>query len=210
MKKALYVLPLLALACAVSAVYAAGQFDLENIKAVDIKMTQPNPESKLSIRSAPRSDTRESRPVYELRGLSTQLGDFDVNYWSLPILLVRTAAANAVHWIEFNVSLYEQYCAYFENRCVQYDNNGQCIRWERVCAQWNLREYQVGKRLDINFRNAAPLAGDQQETFELTINRQKPFDQGEDSVRTWLKEENVLKPVHIMKIGEYQYDVRIK
>src|SRR5690606_31048706 len=110
-----------------------------------------------------------NQPTYEMRSVSTTLWDYDVDYFARPILLVRTADTHFIHNIEFNIYNYQPYCSYYENRCVAYDKLGRCVRWERVCVRWDYHAFQEGRRIEINFRYAAPLAKGETEVYELTI-----------------------------------------
>ena len=153
---------------------------------------------------------QDNRPTYEMRGMSTDLWDGDVDYYSPPIVLVRSSATAAVHRIEFNVNRYTRFCSYWENRCTQYDNQGCCVRWERVCGRWDFQAYPVAKQIDLNLRKAAALDKDDEETFELTIRKFKPFGEGEDQVMTDIRAEKVLKPVVIRRMGDFNYSIETK
>lgn len=152
----------------------------------------------------------DSRPTYTMRNMSTSLSDYDVDYFSRPLVLVRTSATSKIHWVEFNVAYYEPFCVYWDNQCVQYDNQGRCMRWERVCRQWDYRAMPSGKRIQLNFRNAPVLAAGEEETYELWITRQKPFGQGEDRVSTNMRSEKTVKPVVVRKMNEFDYDIVLK
>lgn len=164
----------------------------------------------LLLTTAVQANSLDSRPVYEMRGFTTDLWDMDTDYFSPPILLVRTASTPITHKVAFHVNRYARYCAYWENRCVRYDSQGRCVRWEQVCARWELRTQRVEKRINLNMRGARPLIQDEKEYFELTINRSQPHGEGEDMVRTWLREDTVIDPVSIQKLGEYSYRIETK
>lgn len=164
----------------------------------------------LLLTTAVQANVLDSRPIYEMRGFSTDLWEMDTDYFSPPIVLVRTASTPSTHRITFNVNRYVRYCAYWENRCVQYDSQGRCVRWQQVCGRWDLQAQRVPKRIELNMRKAGLLVQDEQETFELTIDRIRPGGEGEDMVRTWLKEEKVINPVRIHRTSDYSYIIELK
>lgn len=152
----------------------------------------------------------DSRPNYQMRGANTDLWDMDVDYFSPPILLTRNSNTFAIHNVNFNVTEYRKFCAYWESRCVQYDQQGRCVSWERYCARWDYQTIKVPRQISINLRKATPLAANEVEVFELTINKSRPFDEGVDQVSTWLKEETVLSPVKVIKFSDYNYAIEKK
>jgi len=152
----------------------------------------------------------QSNPTYEMRGIDTYLYPQDVDYWSTPIKLVRTSETKFIHRLNFDVLTYERYCARYENRCVQYDQQGRCTRYEQVCVAYNYREYPVEKRIEIDFRNASVLTAEETEMYEINIDRQKPYDGGEDRVRTSLYADSTKAPVKILRMNDFSYRVDIK
>ena len=152
----------------------------------------------------------DNRPNYEMRGMFTDIWDQDVDYYSPPILLTRTSKTAQLHRVQFDVNSYHRYCEYWENRCVEYDSHGRCIRWERVCARWGYQIEKVPKQVEINMRKASVLGQDEQELYELSIQKVKPMEEGEDRVFTFLKAVNVVKPVFVKRLGNYNYSIEVK
>jgi hypothetical protein len=152
----------------------------------------------------------DNRPIYEMNHMVTWLWDKDVEYYSMPIRLKRTADTTWLHRLTFNVNSYRKYCTQWENRCVAYDQKGNCTRWERVCVGWGHDITQVEKRIELNFRDAPALGANEVEEYEVTIQRMKPFDEGEDSVSTWFRDEKTMKPVRVRKNGTYNYFIEEK
>lgn len=152
----------------------------------------------------------EKRASYEMRGAYTDLWDSDVDYYGLPIELKRTNGTNNVHFVEFNVNSYRRYCLYYQEQCVKYNDKGQCIQYQKVCAQYDYYVTKVPKRIELDFRKAATLDKTQSETYELTIQRTKPFDDGEDRVNTWLSGKKTVSPVRIRKSFDYNYYIELK
>lgn len=152
----------------------------------------------------------DPRPVYEMRGLFTDIWYGDVDYFSPPIVLVRSDKTASVHRIDYAVNRYTRYCSYWQDRCVAWDGHGRCIRWERVCVQWDYRVTKVPRRAEIDFRRTSPLSKDNTETYELQISLSKPYDQGDDQVMTWLKAESTIEPVRVRKLSEDRYVVEKK
>ncbi|HEX4926313.1 MAG TPA: hypothetical protein VFV50_19620, partial [Bdellovibrionales bacterium] len=141
----------------------------------------------------------DPRASYEMRGAFTDLFDHDVDYYGFPIDLKRTSGTNGVHWVEFNVNSYRRYCVYYQEQCVKYNDKGQCVQYQKVCAQYDYYVSKVPKRIELDFRKAATLDKTQSELYELTIQRTKPFDEGEDRVNTWLNGKKTVSPVRIRK-----------
>jgi len=162
----------------------------------------------LALPGFAKADDR--RPVYEMHGMYTDIWDQDVDYFSPPIALKRTASTQIVHYINFNTAHYEHYCAQWRQQCVQYDSQGRCVRWEQVCAYWDYRIERVPRRISLDMRKANPLGKDDQELYELDIRRMKPSGDGDDSVSTWLRDESVVKPVVIRRWSDYQYGIETK
>jgi hypothetical protein len=151
-----------------------------------------------------------ANPVYTMNGFQTDIWNQDVDYFSQPITLVRNASTQFLHRVNFDVSRYEVYCAYYTSTCVQTDSQGRCTRYEQVCGRWEQREYPVQKTIELNFRKAAVLTGTQEETYELSVHRWKPSGDGEDDVMTSLREITTLQPVTVRKLNTYDYDVIAK
>src|SRR3954470_16624356 len=84
---------------------------------------------------------RAENPSYDLRSTSTDLMDFDVDYFAPPILLHRIANTFDLHRVNFEVAGYQQICNFWQQVCVAWDPQGRCTRWEQRCAQWELRAY---------------------------------------------------------------------
>ncbi|MCC6278692.1 MAG: hypothetical protein IT289_12320 [Oligoflexia bacterium] len=156
------------------------------------------------------TQVRAAGPSYEMFGGVTTLWEQDIDYFSRPILLTRTNKTAIYHRLQFNVNRYETYCAQWENRCVAYNQQGQCVSYQRVCAYWDKRVYKVEKTINLDFRKAAVLSAGDKEVYELQVQRIQPGGDGEDFVRTWIVDKTVLKPVNIRRIGDYDYYIELK
>ncbi len=151
----------------------------------------------------------ERRPTYEMRGIDTDLYPQDADYYADPILLKRTSKTNVIHRVNFDINRFEKYCVRYEQRCVLYDNQGRCVRYEQYCSQYALRAWPVSKQIDLNFRNAPALSEGEFETYELTVQRMRPSDDGEDYVRTWLYPEVTKVPVKVLRSSDLGYRIEI-
>lgn len=159
---------------------------------------------------SPNASSAESSARYQMRGATTYLSPVDTDYGVSRIELVRTASTRNLHWIEFTINSTERVCTRWEQRCVVYDNAGRCVRWEYVCVNWYDRTQPVDKRIQIDFRKASPLNESQRELFELEISRYRPWETGEDEVRTWLYDREVLQPVRVRRDGNWSYRVEVR
>jgi hypothetical protein len=158
----------------------------------------------------PKTFAADSRPHYEMRSVSTEIWNRDADYYAPPIVLHRNKNTYDIHRIEFEAARYVEECVYWQQVCVAWAPNGQCIRWETQCARWDYRAYPVKKQIQIDFRSLPDPVGDQEETYELTITRSRPGTSGEDWVTTWLKDEKTLVPVKIMHWSDWDYRVSLK
>lgn len=146
--------------------------------------------------------------AYQMIGTSTQIWDFDVDYYAMPITLVRTSNTAIIHRIDFYVNSYQQYCRYWQSRCTRYDAYGRCIQWENVCAQWDTQVSKVPKTIYLDFKNAHPIPAGVQEGYQLSIQRTRPNFNGEDWVYTSLYISTPYLPEQVVRYNDYRYMIR--
>jgi hypothetical protein len=65
----------------------------------------------------------------------------------------------------------------------------------------------VQRVIQLDFRRTVELAGDGEEIYEVTINRQRPRGEGTDRVTTWFRDIETLVPVRVRDLGTYRYQI---
>ena len=147
---------------------------------------------------------------YQLFGSSTDIMDYDVDYNSSPISLHRVQNTFPIHNITFNVLRYVQVCLETQQVCVAQDQKGNCTAWETQCVQWGYQTAQVPRQIELDFRGLPTLGKDEEEVYEISINRVQPAGDGEDWVSTDFKGVTTKAPIKITRWSDYNYQVDLK